>query len=160
MTAHRPAAALVVVAASILLAGCSALGGAGGAPTPTPTGPPEVDVLDLAVGDCLQNGDARRVTKTVPVVDCDEPHDSEAYALIELTGDDFPGTDAVSDRAVTECTTEFTAFIGIDYADSALDFAYYYPTPTSWDLGDREILCLVIDPKTPTVTGTLAGAAR
>ena len=159
MTAHRPAA-VVLVAASILLAGCSAIGGAGGAPSPTPTGPPGVDVLDLAVGDCLQNGDARRVTKTVPVVDCAEPHDSEAYALIEITGDEFPGAQAVTDRAVAECTAEFTTFIGLDYAKSALDFAYYYPTPTSWDLGDREILCLAIDPKAGAVTGSLAGAAR
>ena len=160
MTAHRPAAAVVVVAASILLAGCTALGGAGGAPSPTPTGPPEVDVLDLDVGDCLQTGDARRVTKTVPVVDCDAPHDSEAYALIEITGDDFPGAEVVSDRAVAECTAEFTTFIGLDYATSTLDFAYYYPTPTSWELGDHEILCLAIDPKAETVTGSLAGVAR
>ncbi|MCU1409494.1 MAG: uncharacterized protein JWR04_201 [Rhodoglobus sp.] len=159
MTVHRPAA-VVLAAASILLAGCSVLGGAGGGPTPTPTASAGVDVLDLAVGDCLQTGDARRVTKTVPVVDCAEPHDSEAYAVIELSGDDFPGAEAVTDRAVTECTAKFTAFVGLDYATSTLDFAYYFPTPTSWKSGDREILCLAIDPASATVTGSLAGAAR
>ncbi|CAN5253187.1 hypothetical protein BH11ACT5_BH11ACT5_25660 [soil metagenome] len=159
MTAHRPVAALVVVAASILLAGCSALGGAGGAPTPTPTGPPQVDVVDLAVGDCLDTHGKPGITKTVPVVDCSLEHDSEAYAAIALDDDDFPGDDIVKSTAQQGCTDAFAGFAGIDYDSSSLDYAYYFPTSGSWAAGDRRILCLIVDPAA-RVTGTLEGAAR
>ena len=117
-------------------------------------------MLDLDVGDCLVTGGAGRVTKTVPVVDCSLEHDSEAYANITVAGISFPGDDAISEQAVAECTTEFTTFIGMDYEKSSLDFAYYYPTQSSWERGDHEILCLAIDPETESVTGSLAGSAR
>jgi hypothetical protein len=151
---------VALAVASLLLAGCTATGAGAGSPTPTATGAPRTDVLELAVGDCTATGGATRVTATVPVVDCDEPHDGEAYALITLDDAEFPGAEAVTDRAVEECTAEFAAFIGIDYAASKLDFAYYYPTPTSWERGDRDILCIAFDPASATVTGTLKGAAR
>lgn len=160
MIPHRPVAALALAVASIVLAGCTALGGAGGAPTPTPTGVPEIDVLDLDVGDCLVTGGPGRVTQTVPVVDCSLEHDSEAYANITVEGSSFPGDDAISTQAVAECTTEFATFIGLDYEKSNLDFAYYYPTESSWERGDHEILCLAIDPGAENVTGSLAGSAR
>ena len=149
---------LLVGAAGLALAGCSALAGADA--TPTPTGPPGVSVLDLEVGDCIAAGGAGRATVTVPVVDCAEPHNGEAYAVIPLEDEEFPGADEVTDRAVTGCTAEFTLFVGVEYAASGLDFAYYYPTATSWEAGDREILCLAVDPGAETVTGSLAGAAR
>lgn len=159
MTRHRPAAVTLVVA-SILLAGCSATSGGAPASSPTPTGAPEVSVLELDVGDCLATAGMHGVTETVPVVDCAAEHESEAYARITLDGATFPGDDAVTDRAVAECTTEFATFVGIDYDASSLDFAYYFPTRTSWDRGDRDIVCLVIDPAAESVTGSLRGAAR
>lgn len=159
MTAHRPAAAVALLASSILLAGCTALGGAGGAPSPTPTGPPEVDVLDLAVGDCLDTHGKPGITKSVPVVDCSLEHDSEAYATIALDDGSFPGDDSVKSSSQEGCTEAFAPFAGIDYASSTLDYAYYFPTAGSWAGGDRRILCLIVDPG-ERVTGTLEGAAR
>lgn len=159
MAAHRPAAAVALAAVSLLLVGCSALGGGGGAPTPTPTGVPEVDVVDLAVGDCLDTHGRPGVTAAVPVVDCSVEHDSEAYASIALDDGEFPGDDSVKSSAQAGCTEAFTAFAGIDYESSTLDYAYYFPTRGSWATGDRRILCLILDPE-QRVTGTLEGATR
>lgn len=153
---YRPAAAVALAAASLVLAGCSALGGAGGTPTPAPTG---VDVLALEVGDCLDTADAVGVTATVHVVDCAEPHDSEAYAAAVVPGDDFPGGAAITQQAETDCTAAFTEFAGIEYAESSLDYAYYFPTEGSWAAGDRRILCLIVEPG-QRVSGSLEGAAR
>lgn len=154
----RPAAAVALAAASLVLSGCSALGGAGGTPTPTPTAADEVDVTSLAVGDCL-DADSRRVTPTVPVVSCSAEHDSEVYAEITVPGDVFPGPDEITRRAVDGCTTAFSSFVGVQYEASTLDYAYYFPTEGSWATGDRRILCLALDPSA-RVTGTLEGAAR
>ena len=69
------------------------------------------------------------------------------------------GEAAVAAQAVTECTSAFTSFVGLDYESSSLDFSYYSPTQESWASSDREILCLVVDPDGKT-TGTLEAAAK
>jgi hypothetical protein len=155
----RSLAALAVGVASLALAGCSLLGNVtGGTDTDTGTGD-ETDVFTIAVGDCLNDGGVEGEVSTVPTVDCAEKHDSEAYASIIMDDGDFPGDQAVDDQAISDCTTEFNSFVGLDYQSSALDFAYYYPTEKSWANGDREILCLIVDPA-GQVTGSLEGAAR
>jgi hypothetical protein len=159
VTRSRPAAAVILVAVSLALTGCATLGGAA-TPSPTPTGPPEVDVLSLDVGDCLATTGNHGTTSTVPVVECSQEHESEVYSRLVLDDDTFPGDDAVRDRAVTGCTQRFAEFVGIAYDDSSLDFAYYFPTRTSWERGDRDIVCLVIDPQAASIMGTLADAAR
>ena len=149
---------LTLGAASIALAGCSLLGGNPGTDTPTGEGD-STDVFTIKVGDCLNDGGTEGEVSEVPVVDCAEPHDSEAYASILMDDGDFPGDSAVEDQAISDCTSEFNSFVGLDYQESTLDFAYYYPTEQSWANGDREILCLIVDPA-GQVTGSLAGAAR
>jgi hypothetical protein len=156
--------ALTIGAAALALAGCSLLPGGNGGTTPTDnetaTGEGEtVDVFTVAVGDCLNDGGVEGEVSETVVIDCAEPHDSEAYASILIDDGDFPGDTAVADQAVADCTTEFNAFVGLDYNSSALDFAYYYPTEESWANGDREILCLIVDPA-GKVEGSLQGAAR
>lgn len=159
MTVTRPAAAVALAASSLVLAGCSALGGGGASPTPSPTAGDEVEVISLGVGDCLGVDGSSGATATVPVVECSQPHDSEAYAEIELAGDDFPGATSITQQAESGCSSAFTDFVGIPYDDSGLDYAYYFPTEGSWAAGDRRILCVIVEPGT-RVTGSLSGAAR
>jgi hypothetical protein len=156
--------AITLGAASFALAGCSLLPGGGGG-TDTPTGEGDnTDVFTIKVGDCLNDGGVEGEVSEVPTVDCAEPHDSEAYASIMMDDGDFPGDQAVEDQAVADCTTEFNSFVGVDYQDSALDFAYYYPTEESWANGDREILCLIVDVDADgnpiQSTGSLENAGR
>lgn len=160
-TLNRALAILTVGVASLALAGCSLIGNITGG-TDTSTDPAEgsdTDVFTIAVGDCLNDGDVEGEVSTVKTIDCAEPHDSEAYASVIMDDGDFPGDQAVEDQAVSDCTTEFTTFVGIDYNSSILNFSYYYPTSASWDQGDREILCLVYDPA-GQVTGSLSGSAK
>lgn len=154
---------LTVGAAGLALAGCSLLGG-GTTSTDdgTDAGTAEgdtTDVFTIKVGDCLNDGNIEGTVSEVKKIECSEPHDSEAYASVIMDDGDFPGDAAVEDQAVTDCTSEFNAFVGMDYQESTLDFSYYYPTEDSWAQGDREILCLVVDPAGPA-TGSLQGAAK
>jgi hypothetical protein len=152
--------AITLGAASFALAGCSLLGGGSTPGTDTPTGEGEdTDVFTIAVGDCLNDGGVEGEVSSVKKIECAEPHDSEAFASIKMDDGDFPGDTVVTDKAIADCTTEFNTFVGLDYQESALDFAYYYPTEESWANGDREILCLIVDPA-GKVEGSLAGAAR
>jgi hypothetical protein len=159
----RALAVTTVATASLALAGCSLLGNivAGDNPgTGTDTGEgTDTDVFTIVVGDCLNDGSVEGEVSTVKTIDCAEPHDSEAYASVIMTDGDFPGDQAVQDQAIADCTSEFSAFVGLDYESSIYNFSYYYPTAESWAQGDREILCLIIDEAGKT-TGSLAGIAR
>ncbi len=157
----RGLAALILGAASLALAGCSLFGGTSGTPThaSTDASTDSADVFTIKVGDCLNDGALEGQVSTVPTVDCSKPHDSEAFASIIMTDGEFPGDDAVKTQAESGCTAQFNTFIGMDYGTSKLDYSYYYPTSDSWAQGDREILCLVLDPAGQT-TGSLKGAAR
>lgn len=121
----------------------------------------EADVFSLKVGDCLNqqaSEDAEEVS-SVPTVPCAEPHDSEAYAATDMADGEYPGDQAVMDQADTFCYDEFATFVGLSYDESELDLASFFPTPESWEEGDREIMCFVSSPD-GQVTGTLAAAAR
>lgn len=143
----RAVGAVILIACAVSLAGCSLL-------AVVPEG--EQDAFTLAVGDCINTSGASEVD-TVPVIDCDEPHDLEIFAATELTGDTFPGDTVVSDELDAFCRGDvFTDFIGLPYADSIFGTSGFHPTAASWDNGDRELLCTIGNPDGQT-TGTLAG---
>lgn len=152
--AAATSAALAVVA----LAGCSLL------PTNlvdfNPADGVDSDVFTIAVGDCLNDGGAEGEITSVPIIGCEEPHDSEVYASIMMNDGEYPGEDGVFAEADAGCLSAFDSFVGIAYAESAYDFSYYYPTAESWATGDREIICLIFDPAGKIPTGSLSGAAR
>jgi hypothetical protein len=118
-------------------------------------------VLELEVGSCLMDTTTPigQDFVNLPVIDCDLPHESEVYAEVVLSGSGFPGVDQVTAEAISACRIEFAEFVGVDHALSALDFHYYYPTPSSWAVGDRSVFCVVFDPGVLTI-GSLAGQAR
>lgn len=114
----------------------------------------------MRVGDCVNSGDLDGLVETVPVVPCDEPHDSEAFASMDMPAGVYPGETAVDDAAADFCFTELEAFVGLEYSQSLLDYWPLTPSAEGWDaVDDRQLLCFVYDPA-GSVTGTLEGAAR
>ena len=82
-TRIRVLGALAVAALIPLLSGCGAVDGLF---TQTPAVP---DVFEIAVGDCLDDRDVPNEVTAVPIVDCDEPHDSEVFARTLAAGATF-----------------------------------------------------------------------
>lgn len=157
--AKRLAVVLTVGAAAMALTGCSILNQVTGPIDVNPSDGTDTDVFSIKVGDCLNDGNLEGQVTTTPVIDCAEPHDSEAYASVLVADGEYPGDQAIFDQADTECGAAFATYVGIDWSESSLNFSYYYPTTESWANGDREILCLVYDPAGQT-TGSLKDAAR
>lgn len=146
---------------ALFLAGCSTAEQPGEPDTTPIDQVTPQPVLGLGVGDCLMDISTplgQHLTD-IPVINCDEPHDSEVFAELILEGSGFPGVDEVMAQGAAGCMAEFGAFIGLDYPSSTLDFTYYYPTASSWAIGDRSVFCVVFDPGILT-TGTLAGSQR
>jgi hypothetical protein len=123
-----------------------------------PTESEEVNVYDLAVGDCVAAVTDGFTVQTVP---CPEPHSEEVFATAILPdGDgDFPGYEAIDAQAEEMCTAEFEGFVGLPYEDSTLHVNLVTPSEERWDAGDRVVLCMIYDPAGDT-TGTLADANR
>lgn len=171
MPARRHCIRLVVaVAATAVVAsltGCGAvqnlLGGSAAEPERDATTQEiveegDADVFAIRVGDCM-NEASGEVVSEVPVVPCDQPHDEEVFFDFELSGEEYPGDEAVQTQASDGCLAQFEPFVGLAYESSTLDFYPYTPTKESWDqLGDRIVSCVIWDPA-GQVTGTLAGAA-
>jgi hypothetical protein len=102
-------------------------------------------------GTCLDEDD-------LPI-DCAAEHDAEVYALVSLPEGPWPGEEAVDAAADEACRSEFEAYVGAAYDDSALYFLYYSPTQDGWATGDREVICLVFDPEGP-LTGSVRGSGQ
>ncbi|QDB80383.1 septum formation family protein [Georgenia wutianyii] len=142
MSLRRPVLAAVATLALVGAAGCSAN-----------------SVLDLTVGDCLNQSDLEGdEVSSVEAVECSEEHDAEIFAEHEFTGDSYPGLTVVQEESEEVCTEKFEEFIGVPYLESELYFTMLYPSEQSWDdADDRTTLCIVLSEE--PMTGSLEGAA-
>lgn len=126
----------------------------------------EDDVYSLGVGDCFDSNDSTESgteIESVPTVDCEKPHDFEVYSSLIMDDGDYPGDAATQDAADNQCLATWDAFLGATYEEAVSnDYTYFYPTESSWDLGDREILCMIValtpEGEIAKSTGTLKGA--
>lgn len=147
-----------IALAALATAGCSTAGEASESEKP---GSADISVLTLEVGSCLNDVDqpiAQEMTE-IPSVPCSDPHQSEVYAEVMVDDPSFPGVDAVAAFASEACEAEFGKFIGLPYDESTLSFHFYYPTQSSWAVGDRSVFCVVYDPAGES-EGTLANSQR
>ncbi len=130
-------AVIVAVAASI---GCASPG----------------NVFSVDPGDCFDDPDtAADEISDVALVDCEEPHDNEVYAVAELDDGDYPGDDVVLTRAQDICLDAFEPYVAEAYATSELFATWIVPTEGSWSDGDREVVCVLFD-----ADGPLEGSMR
>ncbi|MDJ0954926.1 MAG: S1C family serine protease [Acidimicrobiia bacterium] len=84
----------------------------------------------------------------VEVVSCDSPHTAEVYGNYFLPDADsapYPGADALIEIAAENCALEFENYVGSTYAESSLDYWYYYPGEAGWDSGRGFVMCALID---------------
>ena len=117
----------------------------------------DLGVFEIQAGDCFtSSGDPDVITVTG--LACDEPHEAQAYAVFELTGDDYPGDDDVSAQATEGCEGDLRdGFVGDPTAQPvALLFDAIRPTEESWnDFDDREVICVTLAADGSELTATV-----
>ncbi|MFV0634589.1 septum formation family protein [Demequina sp.] len=137
------------VAAVFALSGCSLLGGA------------TVEELQVSVGECVNTEAFDTETETevgaLPTVDCAEEHDAEVYFVLDLPEGDLPA-DAEA-QAEAACRENYESYVGVAYEDSRYYYSFTYPTQSSWDMGDRQVACMLLGEVDEKLTGSLKGAA-
>ncbi len=121
-------------------------------------------VFDLRPGDCfddvIEGGDFAEEAETLPMVDCEDPHDNEAYALYDVADGAFPGQAAIDDEAIAKCVPLFEDYVASDYETSRLDIWWIFPTAESWSEGDREVACVLYDLDLNKLTGSMANSGE
>ena len=127
--------AVVLVGAVILLAGG---GGGGGGSDGRTSG--RVDVFTLKEGECFNVSEDN--PDRVLLRPCDEPHDSEAFEVIQHSSVSFPGTVTLDAFGSRECgerlgPIEDDAYVG-------LDAQWTYPTDVGWEEGERIVVCSAV----------------
>ena len=152
-----PRGGVIAIALALLVSGCAA--GLPQSDDDSTTG--SVTLFDLELGDCLNDADIplRSDMTDAPRVSCEDPHDSELFAILGLEGSAFPGESELVAQGQSRCARAFGDFVGIPFANSTLDFRFYYPTASSWAQGDRTIYCVAFDPGLE-VTGSLLNSRR
>lgn len=121
-----------------------ALGEADRADDGTVTSRGSVTATDLRVGDCPSSL-PERVTTTLQLVPCSQPHRAEVYSTFPLAGSSFPGDAEVARFGEGGCVDRLPAFVGPARVD-AFDVYFLHPTDQSWRLGDRKVHCLLTAP--------------
>jgi putative regulator of septum formation len=118
-------------------------------------------LFHLQTGDCFHSSagtSARTVEiKDATTVPCSEAHEGEVFATVThpaAKDAPYPGDDAVSDFASSECLTQFPAYTGASYDNSDLQVATVRPDHDSWtDKDDREVACVLYQ-QGSTLTGS------
>jgi len=111
------------------------------------------DVKAEGPGTCLND------TEKADVVSCEQAHDAELFAVVELDGIAYPGDKKVQDDAERHCRTEFQSFTGADL-DEQTEYEAFTVTPkrSAWVLGQRDVACVLTGPSGQKLTGSARGA--
>lgn len=147
----------VIAAVGLVLGALVALilmvGLAPSSPARRPPKPPQQLTEDqLQPGDCLTGsniglGTASAWPETVAVVPCTERHVAEVYYAgypwPGVASMPYPGDQAVFKVEDERCIAAFKTYDGIDPSLSFYLYDEVGPTPaSSWDAGNREVLCV------------------
>lgn len=110
-----------------------------------------VPVSRLKVGDCFVPDDGVSAydlnsNSLAQLVSCNEDHNGVFFGRADLNfseDDAFPGQDQVGAATSELCAELFAATYGVDA--EGFNYRYWRPNETSWDRGDRGVLCAVLD---------------
>lgn len=132
------------------------------APSTTTTADPDlVAVVDLAVGDCFDEGAVREDEPSrlqeVELVECAREHRNEVYAAVDYEAGAsaaYPGNGELAQFAQRQCVSRFEAYVGAPVERTGYGIGTIYPDEPSWAEGDRAVLCVLYDADDRPLTGS------
>lgn len=142
------AGALAVVSGATIL-GLN-VGHSRGTASPVLTGADgtEINAIQAEPGTCLSALPEDGVVARASAVSCDSPHHAEVVLSVPVSGDTWPGRDAVAERVLARCGE----FIQPGFADDAmfkpgdwqdgLRWVAWLPTERSWAGDERSGVCV------------------
>ena len=122
---------------------------------------PRTSAFSMKVGQCVQLPTGDNITD-LETTDCSALHDAEVFHLTQVTEDERPSDSELEDIGGDACLAAFEGYVGIPFEESELDYTILYPSPGSWEQGDREIICFIIsgDGTDTQLAGSMRGANK
>ena len=122
---------------------------------------PRTSAFSMKVGQCVQLPTGDNITD-LETTDCSALHDAEVFHLTQVTENERPSDSELEDMGGDACLAAFEGYVGIPYEESELDYTILYPSPGSWEEGDREIICFIIsgDGTDTQLSGSMRGANK
>lgn len=119
---------------------------------------------DLEQGECYDPApDPTQRAIIALTLPCDGAHVYEVYAVLQTPEGPFaeyPGDGKLREFAEASCFGLFSAFVGVEWKQSNLDFETFFPTVGSWARErDRKVTCSLYDRKFKDLIGTANGSA-
>jgi hypothetical protein len=116
-------------------------------------GDPYAAVKASGAGTCIVNTDQPEI------VPCADAHDGEQFAVIDLSGETYPGDAQVDAEAERRCQAAFESYVGQPFeAQAELEAFTITPRKPTWDDGDRKVSCVLTGAKGAKLTGSRQGA--
>lgn len=106
---------------------------------------PQTKLGALKAGDCGGPPSSDVFVASFELTPCTKPHRAEVAGRYQLTAATYPGHSLLVTEAYRDCQPLFEAHVGKPFWDSQYDIMTITPSPSSWDTGDREVICLVVD---------------
>jgi DNA-binding SARP family transcriptional activator len=136
-----------------------------------PSFPPgeEISPYSLQVGDCFDtlplerpspDGGSLPVDPAVLRVDCDSPHEQEAFHIFELPSGPYPGAAEVGRLSYERCADAFERYVGTAPRFSVLTFLYVMPGEADWAASFRWGGCSLYRAAGGELVGSMAGSRR
>ncbi len=75
-----------------------------------------------------------------------------------MPSDTYPGDTAVQEWTINRCRETFDPYVGTAYANSLLDFGAFFPTQTTWEQGDTEVMCFLWNLNLEKLTASMQGS--
>jgi hypothetical protein len=145
---------------------CGGSGGSQTAPTPTPITPPvitpsapELITLDtLNAGMCADVVEETNGVEFMKVMSCSQSHQYEVAGSYDMDGfgDEFPGSIAIARRVHKDCRPLFESHTGQAYTGKGLGIETITPSISTWQSGDRSVICLVVNADRSPLTESVA----
>ncbi|WP_165975266.1 serine/threonine-protein kinase [Actinomadura rubrisoli] len=106
----------------------------------------------LLPGDCVkapQVGTDKPLPDLVDITTCTSNHDAEVTFVGQLWAPNGrnPGEKKRRQQTTSRCEAELSKYVGTPYKQSVFDYAYWFPSETTWGNGDRQIVCMAYYPK-------------
>lgn len=125
------------------------------------THPPAAEGADVVqVGDCLTGRPSTAVVvDQSQVVACDEAHNSEVAAVLDVPGaGEQPSEDDLQSFVDDACSLAFRGYVGSDPIESMYGYAAVVPSDAAWAEGDRTVFCLINTVNAGAGFGTVRGS--
>jgi len=125
-----------------------------------PTEALRVSIRDVLDGACVSFTDDNAFVAELEVRACGATHDVEVAGRYTLTDETYPGRSQLRLDTQLACLPIFEAYVGKDYFASSFELRAISPSPSSWSVGDRTVLCLVVSEDGQPLTTVARGSGR